>query len=135
MRSSRWFSQALGIDDTLAFCLAGLGISNVSFVFAARWLFRLTLKLTGDMRFSLFSALFFCIQPAGIFMSSIYAESLFACIAFAAMYHFECGYVYWAAFEFAIAGLARSNAVVFAGFFAYRYLVAFCRKKSNFVCH
>ncbi|KAI9033339.1 GPI mannosyltransferase 2 [Hyaloraphidium curvatum] len=102
--------------------LAGLLVSNTSFVLAARSLYRLTAKLTSDSKFAALSAFLFCLTPASPFVSSLYAESTFALATFLGMEAFESEQNLLAALLWAAASAFRANGILLAGFFVFRAL-------------
>ena len=57
-------------------------VSNVSFVVAAVGLYMLSIIVLGSERRAFRSALLFCANPASVFMSTAYSESLYAAVAF-----------------------------------------------------
>ncbi|OZJ03118.1 hypothetical protein BZG36_03881 [Bifiguratus adelaidae] len=109
----------LRLGDTDLTLLSGILVSNLAFVLAAVVLYRLTLRATNDVRFAWISSIFFCLNPAGIFMSSFYTESMFALLSFSGMYCWLSGKALLAAIVWSVAGLARSNAIIYAGFFCF----------------
>lgn len=60
-------------------------MSNAAFVAAAVLLYRLGQKVLSDERAACVAALLFCVNPASVFFSAIYTESLFAMASFAGM--------------------------------------------------
>lgn len=65
--------------------LAGVLISNLSFVLAVVALWRLTLLQGASPSLAHASALLFAFNPASIFFSSLYTESLFTALTFAGL--------------------------------------------------
>ena len=68
------------------YLVAGFLASNAAFICAALVLYELGLVVLRDRRRALAGALLFCYTPAGIFMSALYTESLFALFSFAGMW-------------------------------------------------
>lgn len=98
------------------FLLLGFLFSNVCFILATLALYRLTSKLFGPV-FAFKTGALFCINPASIFMSSIYTESLFAVATFGGVYYLVAhGQVFIASIFFAVGSAARSNGTVAVGF-------------------
>jgi len=120
-RSVLWpLVPKVGTRATLA--LAGLLISNAAFVAAAVMLHRLSLRVLHSHRLAALSAMFFCLNPASVFYSAAYTESLYAAATFAAMLALE-----WRAYKgFLLAAAAsaatRSNGVLNAGYLAHHCL-------------
>jgi phosphatidylinositol glycan class V len=65
--------------------LAGVLVSNVAFVLAAVALYRLGCAVLNDEPLACTAALLFVINPASVFFSAIYTESVFALTSFAGM--------------------------------------------------
>ncbi|KAM2674333.1 hypothetical protein EV2_015537 [Malus domestica] len=58
--------------------LSGYVINNIGFVFAAVYLYRLSVVILKDQEAAVRASVLFCLNPASIFYSSIYSETLFA---------------------------------------------------------
>lgn len=65
------------------------------------------------------AALLFSLSPAGVFLAAAYSESMFAVLAFSAMWRLEQGQGWLSGLLFALASGVRANGVVNAGFFLY----------------
>ncbi|NXY66705.1 PIGV mannosyltransferase, partial [Callaeas wilsoni] len=65
------------------------------------------------------AALLFSLSPANVFMAAAYSESLFAFLAFSAMWQLEKGQSWLSALLFSLAAGARANGLINAGFFLY----------------
>lgn len=100
--------------------LSGYILNNIAFVFAALFLYKLTLIVFKDSKAALRATALFCFNPASIFYSSIYSESLFSLLSFAGVYYFLSGVNWKALLLFALSGAARSNGVINAGFFLFQ---------------
>ncbi|PIN11726.1 putative Dolichyl-phosphate-mannose-protein mannosyltransferase [Handroanthus impetiginosus] len=100
--------------------LSGYVLNNIAFVFAALYLYRLSLIVLKDSEVSLRASILFCFNPASIFYSSIYSESLYALLSFGGLYYFMNGADCYATFWFALSGCARSNGVLNAGYICFR---------------
>ncbi|RYR14131.1 hypothetical protein Ahy_B04g070762 isoform D [Arachis hypogaea] len=105
------FAPFVGHRAVLAF--SGYLICNVAFVFAALYLYR-------DPEIALRATILFCFNPASIFYSSIYSESLYALLSFAGLYYFVKGGNNLASLFFALSGCARSNGVLNAGYLCFQ---------------
>ncbi|XP_073142447.1 uncharacterized protein [Henckelia pumila] len=97
--------------------LSGYLLSNTAFVFAALYLYRLSIIVLEDSEVALRASILFSLNPASIFYSSIYSESLYALLSFGGLYHFLNGAGYNATLWLALSGFARSNGVLNAGYF------------------
>lgn len=100
--------------------LSGYILNNIAFVFAALFLYKLTLIVFKDSKAALRATSLFCFNPASIFYSSIYSESLFSLLSFAGVYYFLSGVNWKALLLFAMSSAARSNGVINAGFFLFQ---------------
>ncbi|XP_062364968.1 GPI mannosyltransferase 2 isoform X1 [Cinclus cinclus] len=74
------------------------------------------------------AALLFSVSPAGVFMAAAYSESMFACLAFGAMWQLEKGQGWLSGLLFSLASGARANGLVNAGFFLYSRAKLFARQ-------
>ncbi|KAI8060717.1 GPI mannosyltransferase 2 [Gongronella butleri] len=108
----------LGEQYTLV--LAAALISNISFVLAAVYLYKLTRAVyPSHPRLARYASIAFCVSLPSMFMSAFYTESLFALLTFMGMYAAVKGQYLAASLVWAIASATRSNAIVYAGFFFY----------------
>ncbi|CAG8652908.1 1869_t:CDS:2, partial [Paraglomus brasilianum] len=102
--------------------LAGILVSNISFAFATGMIYKLTLSMSNDHKFSLITALFYILTPSNIFMSSLYTESLFALLSFMGMRWVIQGNFWKAALVWSVASGVRSNGIIYVGFFVFELL-------------
>ncbi|KAK4395856.1 GPI mannosyltransferase 2 [Sesamum angolense] len=100
--------------------LSGYILNNIAFVFASLYLFRLSVLVLKDPEVAFRASVLFCFNPASIFYSSIYSESLYAFLSFGGLYHFMNGTDYFATVWLALSGCARSNGVLNAGYICFR---------------
>uniref|UniRef100_A0A6B2L764 GPI mannosyltransferase 2 n=1 Tax=Arcella intermedia TaxID=1963864 RepID=A0A6B2L764_9EUKA len=110
--------------------LSGVIISNICFILAALSLYLLSRQVLKDERLSFTSALLFCFNPASIFMSALYTESLFALTVFAGLYYLtKNGENFWDKLKgtacFAMSSGIRSNGAILIGFIIYPFLKGF----------
>ncbi|KAG5461198.1 MAG: hypothetical protein BJ554DRAFT_6643, partial [Olpidium bornovanus] len=110
--------------------LAGILFTNACAVFAALALYRLTLQAFVDERIAFLSAVCFCINPSGIFMSSIYSESPFALLTFVGHSFMLSGRYTGAAALWCLASMTRANGIMYCGFFVWEF--AFQRLSARF---
>lgn len=118
--------------------LSGYVISNVAFLFAALSLYRLSMVILKDPNASLRTSILFCFNPASIFYSSIYSESLYALLSIGGMYLLMSGVNNVPALLFALSGSARSNGVLNAGYYGFKalhqsYYAIYVKKSSRLV--
>ncbi|EPS63667.1 hypothetical protein M569_11110, partial [Genlisea aurea] len=125
----------IGIRAVLAF--SGYVLNNIAFVFAALYLYRLSLVVLVDPELALRSSVLFCFNPASIFYSSLYSESLFALLSFGGLYYIMRGSDYRASFWFALSTFVRSNGILNAGYICFRKLLQvtedFLYRKGTFL--
>ncbi|KAI3520437.1 hypothetical protein L1887_09859 [Cichorium endivia] len=100
--------------------LSGYLLSNISFVFAALFLYRLSVIILKDSEASLRATILFCFNPASIFYSSIYSESLYALLSIGGLYFLMSGANLLAVVSLAFSGCARSNGVLNAGYIGFQ---------------
>ena len=80
-------SNIMSIETS--YLIAGVFVTNVSFILAAIALYDLSIIVLKNERLAYISSLLFCFNPASIFMSAIYTGSLYACLSFYGMLYFE----------------------------------------------
>ncbi|KAL3640486.1 hypothetical protein CASFOL_015454 [Castilleja foliolosa] len=100
--------------------LSGYVLNNIAFVFASLYLYWLSCMVLKNKEVALRASILFCFNPASIFYSSIYSESLYALLSFGGLYYFMSGTNFYATFWFALSGFARSNGVLNAGYICFR---------------
>ncbi|NXY09247.1 PIGV mannosyltransferase, partial [Pteruthius melanotis] len=88
-------------------------------VLAAAALYALGRAVLRRRREAFLAALLFSLSPAGVFMAAAYSESMFAFLAFSAMWQLEKGQSWLSGLLFSLASGARANGLVNAGFFLY----------------
>jgi len=127
-----------GDPGDLVPCVAvgGIFISNVAFLFATRALYLLTRQEMEDRKLARAAAVLFAFNPASVFMSAAYTESLFALLSFHGMRiaassreDFLHRDLLAAAVFFAFATLTRSNGIILSGYLGYRVLRPFFEEK------
>ncbi|KAJ1696753.1 hypothetical protein LUZ63_005265 [Rhynchospora breviuscula] len=113
--------------------LSGYILNNIAFVLATLYLYRLSNLIFKDSAAALRASLLFCLNPASIFYSSLYTESLYALFSIGGLYHLLSGSSTLAMLMFALSGSARSNGAVNAGYICFMALMqaigAFFQKK------
>ncbi|KAI8341220.1 GPI mannosyltransferase 2 [Chlamydoabsidia padenii] len=120
--------QFVGRQYTIV--IVGALITNLSFVLAAGYLYKLTrLIYPGDPKLAKYSTVAFCLSLPSMFMSAFYTESVFALLSFMGMYHFHKQRYLLASILWGLASLARSNAIVYVGFFIYEFII--CRYQQQ----
>lgn len=120
-----------GHSNTL-FLVFGILFNNVIFIFTASVLFDLTLRLHGNVEMAYNSAVLFCFNPASIFFSAPYTESLFAFTTFYGMYHILQENIWKSSLFFGLSVLNRSNGLLNVGFLLYSFIQSTMRKRKIF---
>ncbi|XP_048358153.1 GPI mannosyltransferase 2 [Sphaerodactylus townsendi] len=100
--------------------LLSAALLNTLFSVLASWvLYELGCVVLRCRRQAFLSAILFCITPANVFMAAAYSESMFALLAFGAMWQLEKGRLWTSTLLFSLASGVRSNGVINAGFLVY----------------
>ncbi|KAG0002533.1 hypothetical protein BGZ79_002811 [Entomortierella chlamydospora] len=110
--------------------LAGVLVANVSFIVASVQLYKLTNALFGREKFAFLSAMLYVLTPSGIFMSAIYTESTFAALSFTGMMLVARKHYLLAAITWSVSCTARSNGILYVGFFVYDLVIQMDFKAS-----
>ena len=96
-------------------------LNTVFFALADVSLYRLSINLFGEKNVALVSSILFCFNPASVFMSSLYTESLFSCLQFTALWYLEEERSTLAVLLFGLGYATRSNGVLSCGFVTTEY--------------
>lgn len=110
------------LTDRSLFLVAGTLVNLCVFPLSAVALYLLTLSVSSSQRYSLVTVLLFCINPASVFMSAVYTETLFSFFTFVALCFLTQRYCWSASILFSLASATRSNGIVLAGFIGYYHL-------------
>ncbi|XP_070533797.1 GPI mannosyltransferase 2-like [Ptychodera flava] len=122
--TSQQLLSVMSMHSTILFLAVFTNV--IFFVIAAVLLYKLGSTVLKDEQLAFKAALLFCINPAGIFMTAAYTESMFAAVSFLAMFLLEKNYIFPAAAVFAVSTATRSNGTVSCGFILYflaRYVI------------
>ena len=111
--------------------VAAVAINIVMFCSAAVLLYYLGIHVLCCERLAYRAALLFSINPASVFMTAAYTESLFAMVSFAGMLSLEHNKLVLSVLLFALSGAVRSNGLISIGFLSY-YLV---KKHTDLLTH
>lgn len=117
-----------GHSNTM-FLIAGVVFNNIVFVFTALVLFDLTLRVYNNAEMAYNSAVLFCFNPASVFFSAPYSESLFAFTTFCGMYHAACESIWKSSLLFSFSVLNRSNGLLNIGFLLYTIIQSAVKKR------
>lgn len=117
------------------FLVAGVFFNNIIFVFTALALFNLTLHIHKNAEMAYNSTVLFCFNPASVFFSAPYSESLFAFTTFYGMYHNARESIWKSSLFFGFSVLNRSNGLLNVGFLLYAIVESVVKKrKISFKC-
>ena len=116
------FPLNLLLEERSVFLIAGTLVNLCVFPLAAVALYLLTLFVSQNQRFSILTIILFCVNPASVFMSAVYTETLFAFCTFTGLYLLAYHYSWSATLFFSLASATRSNGIVLAAFIAYFHL-------------
>ncbi|KAJ6805440.1 GPI mannosyltransferase 2 isoform X1 [Iris pallida] len=103
--------------------LSGYVLNNVAFVVAAVYFYRLSVLILKDTTAALRASVLFCFNPASIFYSSIYSESLYALSSIGGVYYLFSGANSVAVLLLALSGAARSNGAINAGYICFEGII------------
>ncbi|XP_020256887.1 GPI mannosyltransferase 2 isoform X2 [Asparagus officinalis] len=106
--------------------LSGYVLNNVAFVLAAVFLYRLSILILKDSGAALRACILFCFNPASIFYSSVYSESLYALSSLGGLFYLFSGSNTVAMLLLALSGAARSNGAINAGYFCFLAMLQVC---------
>ena len=110
------------LNERSLYLAIGWILNSTLFTLAAISLYKLTFKLFGSRTTAMLSSLLFCFNPASVFMSSLYTESLFCCLQFTAMCFLEQNCTALPLLLFGLGCATRSNGVLSCGFLAHRMI-------------
>ncbi|NXK45701.1 PIGV mannosyltransferase, partial [Chauna torquata] len=99
--------------------LSAVLLNSLFSVLAAAALYKLGCVVLRCRRAAFLAAHLFCISPANVFMAAAYSESMFAFLAFGAMWQLEKGQSWLSGLLFSLASGVRANGLVNAAFFLY----------------
>lgn len=100
--------------------LLSAALLNTIFSALASWaLYELGCVVLQCRRQAFLAATLFCITPANVFMAAAYSESMFALLAFGAMWQLEKGHLWASTLLLSLTSGVRANGVINAGFLLY----------------
>ncbi|XP_031572995.1 GPI mannosyltransferase 2-like [Actinia tenebrosa] len=106
--------------------VVGWMVSCACFSLAAVFLYKLSLQVMKDKCLAFNSSVLFCINPANVFMSSVYTESVFACCLFSGLYCLEKSNsvmnILASSLVLCLGSASRSNGIVSCGFVLHKLL-------------
>ncbi|NWQ89430.1 PIGV mannosyltransferase, partial [Burhinus bistriatus] len=101
--------------------LSAVLLNSLFSVLAAAALYKLGCVVLRCHRVAFLAAVLFSISPANVFMAAAYSESMFAFLAFSAMWQLEKGQSWLSGLLFSLASGVRANGLINAGFFLYSH--------------
>jgi len=109
------------LHDKDIILLCAVCVNIAAFLLAGLILFKLTNQVFQNPRLSQITIILFSINPAIIFMTTTYTESLFCLLVFTGLWCLHSNHTWATALLFSLATLTRSNGIVLSG-----YLVWHC---------
>ncbi|KAG8048728.1 hypothetical protein GUJ93_ZPchr0009g2049 [Zizania palustris] len=103
--------------------ISGYVLNNVVFVAAAAYFYRLSVLILKNSSAAYRASVLFCFNPASVFYSSLYSESLYALFSFGGLFYLFTGANTIAMIMVALSGSARSNGAINAGYFCFQALL------------
>ena len=111
--------------------ITAVAVNLICFIQSAKMLYALGVKVLGDDMLSYKAAQLYCINPASIFFSAAYSESMFALMSFWGMFYVEDGSLLKAALFFSLSAGTRANGIVNAGYILHKKFIELCQKMSS----
>ncbi|QQP32468.1 GPI mannosyltransferase 2 [Caligus rogercresseyi] len=108
------------LSYSVCLLLASTIINFICFVLAALVLFELSRKVLKDEYLAYKASLFFCINPASIFFSAAYSESLYSLTSFYAMLKIERSFKLQVSLLLLFPSATRANGFLNVGFSLYK---------------
>ena len=102
--------------------ISGVLINLVAFPLAVIALYLLVYELSHSRTLSTLAAALFSLNPASVFMSAVYSETLFSLFTFSGLLALERKWAWLSCLLFSLATATRSNGMVLCGFVGYRFL-------------
>eukprot|EP00033_Pygsuia_biforma_P004190 GCRY01004597.1.p1 GENE.GCRY01004597.1~~GCRY01004597.1.p1 ORF type:complete len:499 (-),score=98.37 GCRY01004597.1:191-1687(-) len=96
--------------------VGGVLLNFTCFVGAACFLYKLGCVILQHEGRAYHAAVLFCVNPASIFFTALYTESIFALFSFAGMFYYAVSKEWVSTLFFLLASCARSNGFILTGF-------------------
>ena len=113
------------VSDSSLLLLFGVLINVALFAAAAVLLLCLGQVVTQDRQLACSAAVLFCVNPASIFMTAPYTETLFACLSFGGMLCVQQRRLFTGAVLIGASALTRSNGLVSTGFILHHFALEY----------
>ncbi|XP_032848054.2 GPI mannosyltransferase 2 [Tyto alba] len=101
--------------------LSAILLNSLFSALAAAALYQLGCLVLQRRRVAFLAAVLFSVSPANVFMAAAYSESMFAFLAFSAMWQLEKGQSWLGGLLFSLASGVRANGLINAGFILYSH--------------
>ncbi|KAL5225099.1 hypothetical protein ABZP36_011738 [Zizania latifolia] len=105
------------------FVISGYVLNNFAFVAAAAYFYRLSVLILKSPSAAYRASVLFCFNPASVFYSSLYSESLYALFSLGGLFYLFTGANTIAMIMLSLSGSARSNGALNAGYFCFQALL------------
>ena len=106
-----------------AILVAAVSVNVLAFVMAGMMLYKLTNEMFHKPSLTHISITLYCINPASIFMSTVYSESLFIFLVITGLLSLQRHHDWVAMVMFMLAGLTRSNGILLGGYLLWHQLI------------
>lgn len=104
-----------------AFLIAAVTINVGAFVLAGLMLFKLTNEMFHRPGLSHMTIILYCINPASVFMTTVYSESLFTLLVISGLFSIHHHSEWSATMIFMLAGYTRSNGIILVGYLLWHH--------------
>ncbi|CAL1540899.1 unnamed protein product [Lymnaea stagnalis] len=111
--------------------LIGMTLNIVLFLMTSLVLFRLGKAVLGDEDVAFYGSILFCINPASIFMSALYSETMFSFFLFYALLILNRKATFMASILIGFSVFTRSNGIVGIGFIIHKIVKIFVKTFSQ----
>jgi len=115
-------SDYLLLSSVSTLKISAIFLSNAFFLLATEQLYDLSRKVLKDEYLAYKAALFFCINPASVFFSAPYSESLNAFLTFFTLNKISKAFSSKSCLSIALASATRANSILNVGFVVYNSL-------------
>ena len=96
--------------------------NNLLFIYTSKILFNLSLVVLKSQKLAFISSILFCINPASIFFSAVYSESLYCFLIFYGLLQINKNNNVLSCLIMGMTGATRSNGLINLGFVIYQYI-------------
>lgn len=109
--------------SSISYILCGVLLNFFLFNIATIYLYKLSMIVfAGHKQLALLTCLFYSINPASVFFSAVYTESIYAALTLASLFYLLSGRLILATLLLYLTSLTRSNGVLNCAYFVYFYL-------------